>query len=88
MDIEDPVHCDFSLLRRLLLSTHTQHLVDRTKSVHYENFRQQTQSLSSSKQTPQPSRIERLSLLASLTVDGVVPNKNPLAVLEDQWEKH
>ena len=24
VDIEDPTHCDFSLLRRLLLSSHTQ----------------------------------------------------------------
>ena len=39
VDIEDPAHCDFSLLRRLLLAEYTQHLVDRTREDLYENFR-------------------------------------------------
>ena len=39
LDIEDPAHCDFSLLRRLLLAEYTQHLVDRTREQLYENFR-------------------------------------------------
>jgi len=69
VDIEDPTHCDFSLLRRLLLSSHTQDLIDRTHSVHYENYRaQKLRSLA--EQT------------GCLTGDGLL-EKNPLAVIAD-----
>jgi len=39
VSIEDPEHCDFSLLRSLLLARHTLDLVDRTHNLHYETFR-------------------------------------------------
>jgi len=39
VNIEDPAHSDFSLLRNLLLCQHTQHMIDKTSHTHYENYR-------------------------------------------------
>merc|ERR1712087_1012277 len=33
-------HCDFTCLRKMLLQTHMQDLIDTTATYHYENFRQ------------------------------------------------
>lgn len=39
VDIENPLHSDFSFLRRFLIQTHMQDLKDVTHDVHYENYR-------------------------------------------------
>jgi len=39
VDIENPVHCDFTMLRNMLIRTHMQDLKDVTQDIHYENFR-------------------------------------------------
>jgi len=39
VDIDNPNHCDFSILRELLLSTHIHGLIDHTASELYENYR-------------------------------------------------
>lgn len=41
VDIENPDHCDFSMLRNMLIRTHMQDLKDVTNDIHYENFRAQ-----------------------------------------------
>ncbi|CAG5080004.1 Oidioi.mRNA.OKI2018_I69.PAR.g9443.t3.cds [Oikopleura dioica] len=38
-EVENEEHCDFKILRDMLIRTHMQDLVDVTSSVHYENFR-------------------------------------------------
>ncbi|CAG5095341.1 Oidioi.mRNA.OKI2018_I69.XSR.g14143.t1.cds [Oikopleura dioica] len=38
-EIENEEHCDFKVLRDMLIRTHMQDLVDLTAMVHYENFR-------------------------------------------------
>jgi len=72
IDIEDEDHSDFSILRNLLLSKHAQDLKDGTNSSHYENFRS-----------------KKLSVLAAIDEEKLsIPNKNPLAVLEDETLEH
>jgi len=39
VDIENPSHCDFTMLRNMLIRTHMQDLKDVTQDIHYENFR-------------------------------------------------
>eukprot|EP00794_Sanderia_malayensis_P014269 gene14269-15756_t len=41
VDIENPNHCDFTMLRNMLIRTHMQDLKDVTQEIHYENFRAQ-----------------------------------------------
>jgi len=69
VDIEDPSHCDFSLLRRLLLSSHTQDLIDRTHTVHYENYR--------------ATKLRSLAAQNGFLPGGDPLEKNPLAVIAD-----
>lgn len=39
VEVENPNHCEFSLLRDMLLRTHMQDLKDTTHEEHYENYR-------------------------------------------------
>lgn len=41
VEVENRLHCEFPDLRDMLIRTHMQDLVEVTKSVHYENFRQE-----------------------------------------------
>ncbi|XP_065819272.1 septin-5-like [Labrus bergylta] len=41
VEVEDPAHSDFLLLRNMLVRTHMQDLKDVTRETHYENFRAQ-----------------------------------------------
>ncbi|XP_065055361.1 septin-2-like isoform X1 [Rhopilema esculentum] len=41
VDVENPNHCDFMMLRNMLIRTHMQDLKDVTNDIHYENFRAQ-----------------------------------------------
>lgn len=38
-EVENKAHCDFRILRDMLIRTHMQDLIDVTSVVHYENFR-------------------------------------------------
>jgi hypothetical protein len=39
VEVDNPVHSDFALLRKFLIQTHMQDLKDVTHDVHYENYR-------------------------------------------------
>jgi len=41
VEVENKSHCDFVMLRNMLIRTHMQDLKDYTQDVHYENFRKQ-----------------------------------------------
>ncbi|XP_064478921.1 neuronal-specific septin-3-like isoform X2 [Ornithodoros turicata] len=41
VEVENRLHCEFPDLRDMLIRTHMQDLVEVTKSVHYESFRQE-----------------------------------------------
>jgi septin 7 len=38
-EVENGEHCDFTILRNMLIRTHMQDLKDVTNNVHYENYR-------------------------------------------------
>ncbi|XP_020893940.1 septin-2 [Exaiptasia diaphana] len=40
-EVENPDHCDFVMLRNMLVRTHMQDLKDVTQEIHYENYRAQ-----------------------------------------------
>jgi septin 7 len=40
-EVDNEGHCDFALLRRMLVKTHLQDLKGMTEEVHYERFRKQ-----------------------------------------------
>jgi cell division control protein 12 len=44
VEVENPAHCDFAILRDLLIHTHMLDLVSSTEEVHYDNYRQRVQS--------------------------------------------
>jgi len=72
INIEDKEVCDFTLLHSLLISECFDDLIDATKNIIYENYRS-----------------KKLSVVAALDEDKLnIPNKNPLAILEDEANQH
>ena len=57
VEVDNPKHSDFALLRRFLIQTHMQDLKDVTHDVHYENYR--VQCLSQLKQADQSALLEQ-----------------------------
>uniref|UniRef100_A0A3B3UMD5 Septin n=1 Tax=Poecilia latipinna TaxID=48699 RepID=A0A3B3UMD5_9TELE len=41
VEVENPIHSDFLMLRNMLVRTHMQDLKDVTREIHYENYRAQ-----------------------------------------------
>ena len=41
VEVDNPDHSDFVLLRNLLIRTHMQDLIETTNNVHYEHYRRQ-----------------------------------------------
>ena len=39
VEVDNPKHCDFTMLRQMLISTHMQDLKDITSDAQYENYR-------------------------------------------------
>jgi len=74
VDIENPAHSDFTLLKRFLIQTHMQDLKDVTHDVHYENYRISCLSelkaagISVSEKTSSPAGGDRKLKRESLTV--------------------
>jgi len=74
VDIENPDHSDFILLKRFLIQTHMQDLKDVTHDVHYENYRISCLSelkaagISVSENTSSPAPGDRKLKRESLTV--------------------
>lgn len=71
-EVENIDHCDFTVLRDMLIRTHMQDLKDVTNNIHYENFR--TKKLSSVTATEGSSK--------------AAPSKSPLAQMEDEKAEH
>ncbi|KAL1745126.1 Septin-domain-containing protein [Schizophyllum fasciatum] len=64
VDVLDPRHCDFALMRTAVLGTHLQPLKTRTKEVLYEKYR--TEKLLARRATANISEDERARLLEEL----------------------
>lgn len=72
-EVENIDHCDFTVLRDMLIRTHMQDLKDVTNNVHYENYR--SRKLSSVTTTSADGTVK-------------TPNKSPLAQMEDEKTDH
>nr|XP_009860126.1 septin-7 isoform X2 [Ciona intestinalis] len=71
-EVENIDHCDFTVLRNMLVRTHMQDLKDVTNNVHYENYR--SKKLSSVTTTTMDGRSKAQT--------------NPLAQMEEEKSEH
>merc|ERR1712241_902634 len=65
VEVDNPKHSDFALLRRFIIQTHMQDLKDVTHDVHYENYR--IQCLSNLAQLQQGGGQRNLAQLATVS---------------------
>nr|CAB3265978.1 septin-7 [Phallusia mammillata] len=72
-EVENIDHCDFTVLRDMLIRTHMQDLKDVTNNVHYENYR--SKKLSSVSTTTNDGRTK-------------TQTKSPLAQMEEEKMEH
>lgn len=86
-EIENSDHCDFSVLRTMLLQTHMQDLIDTTATYHYENFRQR-------KLSPVISTLINDNVSAQESNNGseeyaaMQVDKNPIEQIEEEKRNH
>ncbi|GCC18318.1 hypothetical protein chiPu_0017888 [Chiloscyllium punctatum] len=74
-EVENGEHCDFSLLRNMLIRTHMQDLKDITNNVHYENYRSR-----------KLAAVTGNGIDASKTKGPLT--RSPLAEMEDERREH
>lgn len=53
IEVENRAHCEFPLLRDLLIKTHMEDMIEVTKAIHYENYRRTKLAEKHAKQTNQ-----------------------------------
>lgn len=82
-EIENTEHCDFSTLRKMLLQSHMQDLVDTTANQHYEMYRQR-------KLSPVVTNMDHMSSGQESQSGEYDPNveKNPIEQIEDEKRNH
>ncbi|XP_029975865.1 septin-7-like isoform X2 [Salarias fasciatus] len=79
-EVENSEHCDFMILRNMLIRTHMQDLKDVTNNVHYENYR----SRKLAAVTGGDDSRARGPLSKADTADGM----SPLAQMEEERREH
>jgi len=84
-EIENTDHCDFAHLRRMLLQTHMQDLIDVTQNIHYENYRHK--KLSPVVYSILPDSASNQDA-ASTDYDSSIADKNPIEQIEDEKRNH
>ncbi|XP_056141514.1 septin-4-like [Lampris incognitus] len=83
VEVENPAHSDFLLLRNMLVRTHMQDLKDMTRETHYENYRAQCiQSM-----TRMVVRERRRSLRDKIQQGSELDIPLPLAVVDGEKER-
>ena len=85
LEIENTDHCDFAHLRRMLLQTHMQDLIDVTQNIHYENYRHK--KLSPVVYSILPDSASNQDA-ASTDYDSSIADKNPIEQIEDEKRNH
>uniref|UniRef100_A0A8C7MR91 Septin n=1 Tax=Oncorhynchus kisutch TaxID=8019 RepID=A0A8C7MR91_ONCKI len=75
-EVENGDHCDFTILRDMLIRTHMQDLKDVTNNVHYENYR--SRKLAAVTYNGQDNN----------RVKGQQSTKSPLAQMEEERREH
>merc|ERR1712157_283943 len=87
-EIENTDHCDFSCLRKMLLQTHMQDLIDTTATYHYENFRQRKLSPVVSTLIPPDSTSNEGGSNDGTSYDAMQVDKNPIEQIEEEKRNH
>ncbi|KAK3508404.1 hypothetical protein QTP70_028164, partial [Hemibagrus guttatus] len=81
-EVENGEHCDFTILRNMLIRTHMQDLKDVTNNVHYENYR--SRKLAAVTYNGADNNKSKGQLTKFETGDGM----SPLAQMEEERREH
>ncbi|XP_020781633.2 LOW QUALITY PROTEIN: septin-7, partial [Boleophthalmus pectinirostris] len=81
-EVENSEHCDFTILRNMLIRTHMQDLKDVTNNVHYENYR--SRKLAAVTYNGVDNNKNKGQLTKEETGDGM----SPLAQMEEERREH
>ncbi|XP_061101374.1 septin 7b [Conger conger] len=81
-EVENGEHCDFTILRNMLVRTHMQDLKDVTNNVHYENYR--SRKLAAVTYNGVDNNKSKGQLTKFDTVEGM----SPLAQMEEERREH
>ncbi|XP_010580979.1 septin-7 isoform X4 [Onychostruthus taczanowskii] len=81
-EVENGEHCDFTILRNMLIRTHMQDLKDVTNNVHYENYR--SRKLAAVTYNGVDNNKNKGQLTKFDTVEGM----SPLAQMEEERREH
>uniref|UniRef100_A0A4W3JC98 Septin n=1 Tax=Callorhinchus milii TaxID=7868 RepID=A0A4W3JC98_CALMI len=81
-EVENGEHCDFTILRNMLIRTHMQDLKDVTNNVHYENYR--SRKLAAVTYNGVDNNKNKGQLTKYDTVEGI----SPLAQMEEERREH
>ncbi|KAH0627184.1 hypothetical protein JD844_002649 [Phrynosoma platyrhinos] len=82
VNVENGEHCDFTILRNMLIRTHMQDLKDVTNNVHYENYR--SRKLAAVTYNGVDNNKNKGQLTKFDTVEGM----SPLAQMEEERREH
>ncbi|KAG9328903.1 hypothetical protein JZ751_009378 [Albula glossodonta] len=80
--MENAEHCDFTILRDMLIRTHMQDLKDVTNNVHYENYRSRKLAAVTC------NGIDNNKTKGQLTKIDAVEGMSPLAQMEEERREH
>uniref|UniRef100_A0A8C1KCI2 Septin n=1 Tax=Cyprinus carpio TaxID=7962 RepID=A0A8C1KCI2_CYPCA len=81
-EVENGDHCDFTLLRNMLIRTHMQDLKDVTNNVHYENYRSRKLAAVTC------NGIDNNKTKGQLTKVDTVEGMSPIAQMEEERREH
>ncbi|OXB83209.1 UNVERIFIED_CONTAM: hypothetical protein H355_001961 [Colinus virginianus] len=81
-EVENGEHCDFTILRNMLIRTHMQDLKDVTNNVHYENYRSRKLAAVTC------NGVDNNKNKGQLTKFDTVEGMSPLAQMEEERREH
>ncbi|KAB5532894.1 hypothetical protein PHYPO_G00125350 [Pangasianodon hypophthalmus] len=81
-EVENGDHCDFTILRNMLIRTHMQDLKDVTNNVHYENYRSRKLAAVTC------NGMDNNKTKGQLTKADSVEGMSPLAQMEEERREH
>ncbi|XP_047460508.1 septin 7a isoform X1 [Mugil cephalus] len=81
-EVENGEHCDFTILRNMLIRTHMQDLKDVTNNVHYENYRSRKLAAVTY------NGVDNNKTKGQLTKPDTAEGMSPLAQMEEERREH
>ncbi|XP_011513958.1 septin-7 isoform X1 [Homo sapiens] len=85
-EVENGEHCDFTILRNMLIRTHMQDLKDVTNNVHYENYR--SRKLAAVTYNGVDNNKNKGQLTKHLMITLNIRDRSPLAQMEEERREH